>query len=86
MVQDMKVDLSGVPETLLMALWGRAKVSKEDNPVLKDSKAIKIVESLIEYDFEKSDKHLPHNPPFSIFSIFLSTGVKEIGSLLLSAL
>ncbi|WXG42020.1 MAG: class I SAM-dependent methyltransferase [Candidatus Freyarchaeum deiterrae] len=54
----MKVDLSGVPETLLMALWGRAKVSKEDNPVLKDSKAIEIVENLIEYDFAKLDKHL----------------------------
>ena len=56
--QEMKVDLSGVSETLLLTLWGRAKVSKEDNPVLKDSKAIEIVENLIKYDFEKLDKHL----------------------------
>jgi len=54
----LKTDLSGVSETLLIALWGRAKVSKEDNPVLKDSKAIEIVENLIEYDFERLDKHL----------------------------
>ena len=55
----MKVDLSGVQETLLLPLWGRAKLSKMDNPVLKDSKAIEIVENLIEYDFEGLDRRLP---------------------------
>jgi O-methyltransferase involved in polyketide biosynthesis len=53
----MKVNLSGVPETLLMALWGRAKVSREGNPILNDSKAVEIVENLIEYDFEKLEKY-----------------------------
>jgi O-methyltransferase involved in polyketide biosynthesis len=58
-VEDVKVKFSGVQGTLLLPLWSRAKLSREDNPVLKDSKAIEIVERLIEYDFEKVDRNLP---------------------------
>jgi O-methyltransferase involved in polyketide biosynthesis len=54
----MKIDLSGIQETLLLPLWGRAKLSKKDNPVLKDPWAIELVENLIEYNFERLDKHL----------------------------
>lgn len=55
---NIKADFTHVQETLLLPLFGRAKLSKKDNPVLKDSKAIEIVENLIEYDFERLDRHL----------------------------
>jgi O-methyltransferase involved in polyketide biosynthesis len=41
-----------------LPLWGRAKLSKKDNPILKDPRAVELVENLIEYDFERLDKHL----------------------------
>nr|MDO8098491.1 class I SAM-dependent methyltransferase [Candidatus Njordarchaeota archaeon] len=55
----VKVDLSGVQESLLFCLWTRAKLSKTDNPVLIDSKAIEIVENVIEYDFDRLEGHFP---------------------------
>jgi len=44
-----------------LPLWGRAQLSKKGNPVLEDSKAIEIVEDLIEYDFEGLDRRLPQH-------------------------
>ena len=52
------INLSSVSETLLNPLWGRAKLSKEHNSVLNDTKAIEIVEH-IDYDFSTLDKKLP---------------------------
>jgi O-methyltransferase involved in polyketide biosynthesis len=58
MQQDkITINLSGVSETLLNPLWGRAKLSKEHNSVLNDTKAIEIVEH-IDYDFSTLDKKL----------------------------
>jgi len=51
--------LDGIQKTLLMPLWGRAKLSKEDNPVLIDTKAIEIIEKL-DYDFRDIDKCVPY--------------------------
>ncbi len=39
----MKIDLKDVQKTLLLPLWGRAKLSKMGNPVLNDPKAVEIV-------------------------------------------
>ncbi|MFX1398987.1 MAG: NAD(P)H-dependent oxidoreductase [Promethearchaeota archaeon] len=47
----VKVNVSGVQRSLLFCLWARAKFSKMDNPILNDSKAVEIVENLIDYDF-----------------------------------
>ncbi len=47
----VSVNLSGVQRSLLFCLWARAKISKMDNPILNDSKAVEIVENLIDYDF-----------------------------------
>jgi O-Methyltransferase involved in polyketide biosynthesis len=45
-----KVDLSGTPQTSLLILYRRAKVSKEYGPLFNDVKALDLVESL-DYDF-----------------------------------
>jgi O-methyltransferase involved in polyketide biosynthesis len=44
--------LQGVSETLLMPLWSRAVESARPDPILADSKAKTIVETL-DYDFER---------------------------------
>jgi O-methyltransferase involved in polyketide biosynthesis len=54
----IKINLSGVSETLLGPLWSRAKLSREHNPVLNDTKAIEIVEH-IDYDFSTIDHNIP---------------------------
>jgi O-methyltransferase involved in polyketide biosynthesis len=55
----MKINLENVPETLLIPLWGRAKLTKEGNSILVDSEAINIIER-IQYDFSKIDKYFPY--------------------------
>lgn len=47
-----KIDLTGVPQTLLLPLIGRAKYSKMPYSPIYDDKAIQIVESLY-YDFDR---------------------------------
>jgi len=46
----IKVDLSGIPQTSLLILYGRAKVSKEHGSLFNDTKAFELVERL-DYDF-----------------------------------
>jgi len=46
----IKVDLSGIPQTSLLILYGRAKVSKEHGSLFNDAKALELVERL-DYDF-----------------------------------
>lgn len=55
----MRIDLTGVQQTLLIPLWSRAKLSREGNSILNDPKAIEIVENL-QYDFETLDKNLTY--------------------------
>jgi O-methyltransferase involved in polyketide biosynthesis len=55
MQQDkIKVSLSGVSETILPCLWGRAQLSKQYSSLFYDAKAIELVEK-IDYDFSASD-------------------------------
>lgn len=51
----MKQQLSGIPETLLIPLWARAVETKQSYPIIKDIRAVEMVER-IEYDFSKFDK------------------------------
>jgi O-methyltransferase involved in polyketide biosynthesis len=46
MIKADKITLSGVQETLLLPLWGRAKETKKKKPLLIDEKAVEIVDSL----------------------------------------
>lgn len=47
--------LRGVPETLLVPLFYRAKETQSVNPLIKDNKAVEMIKS-IEYDFSKCNK------------------------------
>ncbi len=55
MVGKLENELDGVPETLLVALWARAVESKHSNPIIKDEKAVEIIEQ-INYDFRRLDE------------------------------
>jgi len=55
--------LEKVQETLVIPLWGRAKISKGPSPILSDEKAVEIVEKL-EYDFSRINKR------FDMFKAF----------------
>lgn len=52
-----KIHLSGVQETLLLPLWGRAVETKNKNPLLLDHEAIRMIES-IDYDFSQIEKKI----------------------------
>lgn len=51
----MESKLSGVPETMLIPLWARAQETRQDNPIIKDEKAVEMV-SAINYNFSKFNK------------------------------
>lgn len=61
----MEIDLKDVQKTLLLPLWGRAKLTKMGNPILSDPKAVEIVERMSECDFESIQK---------IFTDFFNVG------------
>lgn len=50
----MKVELTGVPETLLWNLYQRAGEARREDAVLRDPKAVDLV-AAIDYPFEKFD-------------------------------
>ncbi len=51
----IKIELSSTQETLLIALWCRAKESQKERPLLLDPKASEIVRRL-DYDFGRIDR------------------------------
>jgi O-methyltransferase involved in polyketide biosynthesis len=54
------VELEGVPETLLMTLYNRAVESERSDPILRDQRAVQMVEQ-IDYDFARfGDGHVGH--------------------------
>lgn len=50
-----KVQIQGVPETMLQTLYARAAYSKKRNAKFRDDKAVEIV-SRMEYDFSLAEK------------------------------
>ena len=50
-----KVNVTGVPETMVQTLYARAKETKKQNAKIKDEIAVELVEKL-EYDFSIADK------------------------------
>ena len=56
-VRRSKVDITGVPETMLQTLYARAKESRKPDHAIYDGKAIEIVDSL-DYDFSLADKDM----------------------------
>jgi len=53
----MRVNLGDIEETLLIPLWGRAKLTQEYPSLLNDQKAVELIEQM-DYDFSKLDKSL----------------------------
>lgn len=54
-LQDIKPNLQGIPETLLIPLWARAVEAKRTRPIIRDSKAVATLAG-INYDFTKFTK------------------------------
>ncbi len=50
-----KVNITGVPETMVQTLYARAKETRKQNAKLKDEIAVELVKKL-DYDFSKADK------------------------------
>lgn len=50
-----KVNVTGVPETMVQTLYARAKETKKQNAKIRDEIAVELVEKL-DYDFSKADK------------------------------
>ncbi|PIE24317.1 MAG: methyltransferase [Planctomycetota bacterium] len=48
----MEQKLTGIPETLLIALWARATATQKPSPLICDPKAVEMVEA-IDYDFSR---------------------------------
>ena len=48
----MSHGLSGIPETLLIALWARAAATQEADPIIHDENAVAML-SRIDYDFSR---------------------------------
>ncbi len=53
----VRIELGGVQETLLIALWFRARENQRPNPVLLDPKASEIIREL-DYDFSRMERSL----------------------------
>ncbi len=74
----MEQNLEGVPETLLVALWARAVEAEHANPIIKDDKALEIMEQ-IDYDFSKlaeDDKNWPTQVSIVVRTELLDKAVK----------
>lgn len=51
-MENARINLHGVQETLLMPLWGRVWEMKKETPLLIDTEAVRIINS-IDYDFSR---------------------------------
>jgi O-methyltransferase involved in polyketide biosynthesis len=71
-----KVNISGVPETMIQTLYARAKESQKPNHKIYDSKAIEIV-SAMDYDFSNADKDFAMSSGVIARTIMLDRMVKD---------
>lgn len=51
----MKINVKGVPETMIQTLYALAKETSKENPKIKDEMAVSIVKQL-DYDFSEADE------------------------------
>lgn len=71
----MEETLKGVPETLLVPLWAKATETKQLNPIIKDEKAVEIMNQ-IEYDFSKFDDQEPTQVSVAVRTELLDKAAK----------
>ncbi len=67
--------LNGIPETLLIALWARAAATQENNPIIRDEKAVEMV-SQIDYDFSRFKKSRFTQLGVAVRTMLLDQGLK----------
>ncbi len=72
----MKVKLEGISETLLIPLWAKAVENDQATPLLRDDKALEILQS-IDYDFGKFNKGWISQTAIVIRSIILDQLTKD---------
>jgi len=72
----MEQKLKGVPETLLVPLWARATETKHDNPIIKDEKAVEIMDQ-IDYDFSKFKNQEPTLVSVAVRTELLDKAAKD---------
>jgi O-methyltransferase involved in polyketide biosynthesis len=80
----IKVQLSGISQTMLGCLWGRAQLSKTYSSLFYDEKAIELVEK-IDYDLSTSDDVSFEGIESSFFRIFRKLNLPEFGLFTLRA-
>ena len=71
-----KVNVTGVPETMVQTLYARAKETRRQNAKIKDEIAVELVEKL-DYDFSKADKDKAMNCGVIARTIVLDQMVKQ---------
>ena len=71
-----KVNMTGVPETMVQTLYARAKETRRQNAKIKDEIAVELVEKL-DYDFSKADKDKAMNCGVIARTIVLDRMVKQ---------
>lgn len=76
MEEKEKINVNGVPETMLQTLYARAKESQKKKPYIYDKKAIEIV-SRMEYDFSKADTDVAMSSGVIARTILLDKMVRE---------
>ena len=72
-----KVNVTGVPETMVQTLYARAKETKKQNAKIKDEIAVELVEKL-DYNFSKADKDKAMNYGVIARTIVLDRMVRAI--------
>ena len=73
---EKKVNVTGVPETMVQTLYARAKETKKQNAKIKDEIAVELVEKL-DYNFSKADKDKAMNYGVIARTIVLDRMVKQ---------
>jgi O-methyltransferase involved in polyketide biosynthesis len=71
-----KVNVTGVPETMVQTLYARTKETKKQNAKIKDEIAVELVEKL-DYNFSKADKDKAMNYGVIARTIVLDRMVKQ---------
>ena len=69
-------DLGGVPETLLIPLWARAKEQSLSNPLIIDPDSTRLVAAL-DYDFTQFEKKRVESENFCVRSRVIDDVVTE---------
>ena len=72
----MKQKLNGIPETMLIPLWAKARETHNQNPIIKDARAMEIIAG-IDYDFSVFEKSWLTQVGVAIRTLILDEAVES---------